>query len=192
LKLHTFHSFWNGWCILFLDTFNGLYCYPGCGANGTQEERLPKIWGTTPKRRSQNHTQYANLITPTVVYCFKVDSRQCLPIKRQGQISFQISSYSLTQQGEQSAWQWAYSAYRDEAPTLGAIDPMGLFTYHGNWCGPNSTDGHKKPWDQLTEAEKNNCKSPTDELDTCCETHDNAMLLAVNSTPAMRVHKSAV
>jgi hypothetical protein len=29
-----------------------------------------------------------------------------------------------------------------------------------------------KPWDQLTDEEKQSVASPVDELDSCCETHD--------------------
>jgi RHS repeat-associated protein len=55
---------------------------------------------------------------------------------------------------------------------LNRIDPLGLFEYYGNWCGPNHTGGFDKPWDQLTSQEQQNALLPKDDLDSCCQIHD--------------------
>jgi RHS repeat-associated protein len=55
---------------------------------------------------------------------------------------------------------------------LNGIDPLGLFEYYGNWCGPNHTGGFDKPWDQLTSQEQQNTLLPKDDLDSCCQIHD--------------------
>jgi hypothetical protein len=62
-------------------------------------------------------------------------------------------------------------AYVGGSP-LSAGDPLGLFKFHGNWCGPNWTGGFKKPWDKLTADERRRLKPPLDGLDACCEVHD--------------------
>ncbi|MEX8520695.1 MAG: RHS repeat-associated core domain-containing protein [Leptothrix sp. (in: b-proteobacteria)] len=62
-------------------------------------------------------------------------------------------------------------SYVDSNP-LSDTDPLGLFKYHGNWCGPNWTGGFEKPWDKLTDAEKKAVKPPIDKLDACCQVHD--------------------
>jgi RHS repeat-associated protein len=61
--------------------------------------------------------------------------------------------------------------YADNAPTMNA-DPLGLFKFHGQWCGPNWTGGFEKPWDRLTTNERQKVKPPEDALDACCEVHD--------------------
>ncbi len=57
-----------------------------------------------------------------------------------------------------------------------SIDPFGLWRFrlisHGNWCGPNWTGRHKKPWNVLTPAQQMNAAPPVDALDICCMDHD--------------------
>ena len=55
---------------------------------------------------------------------------------------------------------------------LNGIDPLGLFKYYGDWCGPNHTGGIDRPWDQLTPQEQQNTLPPRDDLDSCCQIHD--------------------
>ncbi len=57
---------------------------------------------------------------------------------------------------------------------LSYSDPLGLFQWHGNWCGPDWTGGHEKPWNELTPDEWRKVKGPIDELDRCCVVHDKA------------------
>ncbi|MDP2198876.1 MAG: RHS repeat-associated core domain-containing protein, partial [Sulfurimicrobium sp.] len=59
-----------------------------------------------------------------------------------------------------------------EGNPLSYTDPKGLFKFHGQWCGPNWTGGHEKPWDRLTGDERRKVKPPEDALDSCCEVHD--------------------
>ena len=47
------------------------------------------------------------------------------------------------------------------------IDPLGLFEYHGNWCGPDWTGGLKE---QFTIGHI--YKTPKDSFDSCCKVHD--------------------
>ncbi len=48
-------------------------------------------------------------------------------------------------------------------------DPQGLFTYYGNWCGPNWTGGKKEVYHPEHDS---SYKSPIDKLDMACKTHD--------------------
>ena len=55
---------------------------------------------------------------------------------------------------------------------VNAIDPTGLLKIHGNWCGPNWTEGYSQPWDDLTDKQKSTTKDPVDAVDSCCQIHD--------------------
>jgi len=52
------------------------------------------------------------------------------------------------------------------------IDPYGLYKVYGNWCGPDWTGGLAKPWNDLTESERETVKPPIDQLDGACRDHD--------------------
>ena len=71
------------------------------------------------------------------------------------------------------------------ANPINAIDPKGLQKIYGNWCGPDWTGGYDKPWDQLTEDEKQSVTSAVDELDSCCETHDKCYAKCRENFPCL-------
>jgi hypothetical protein len=49
------------------------------------------------------------------------------------------------------------------------VDPLGLFAYYGNWCGPNWTGGRKEQYDP---SNVRLYKPPIDALDNACMRHD--------------------
>ncbi len=51
-------------------------------------------------------------------------------------------------------------------------DPNGLWKWYGNWGGPNWTGGYEKPYDELTQKEKDSAKPPIDAQDSCYQSHD--------------------
>ena len=48
-------------------------------------------------------------------------------------------------------------------------DPLGLWKYHGNWCGPDWTGGIENFYDPKRQKEH---KPPVDSLDLACRDHD--------------------
>lgn len=50
---------------------------------------------------------------------------------------------------------------------INRTDPLGLFEYHGNWCGPNWTGGRNETFTQGHIYDP-----PTSGLDSCCMDHD--------------------
>jgi hypothetical protein len=52
------------------------------------------------------------------------------------------------------------------------LDVPGQFRYYGNWGRPNWTGGVRKPYNELTDEEKDNLKDPIDAQDACYKDHD--------------------
>jgi RHS repeat-associated protein len=50
---------------------------------------------------------------------------------------------------------------------VNGTDPLGLFEYYGNWCGPDWTGGREE---QFTLG--HTYENPVDSLDSCCKSHD--------------------
>ena len=59
--------------------------------------------------------------------------------------------------------------YANSSP-LHWTDPLGLFTYHGNWCGPSWTGGREETY--KPNSDPNYYKPPIDMVDKACMNHD--------------------
>jgi RHS repeat-associated protein len=59
--------------------------------------------------------------------------------------------------------------YTDAAP-IDRSDRLGLFAYHGNWCGPDWTGGFRREYGQIGPGD--DVLPPIDALDRCCMVHD--------------------
>src|SRR5947209_2516624 len=53
---------------------------------------------------------------------------------------------------------------------LDGVDPMGLFKFYGNWCGPNWTGGRVESF--FVHRRQGFCEPPVDALDAECLKHD--------------------
>jgi RHS repeat-associated protein len=70
---------------------------------------------------------------------------------------------------------------------LNAIDPVGLFRVYGNWCGGDWTGGHKESY---TPHSLDYYRSPQDQLDSACKTHDLCYYQCRKNYPCSKAQRS--
>ena len=69
---------------------------------------------------------------------------------------------------------------------INSTDPLGLFKYHGNWCGPNWTGGKVE-----TYSPDHKYLEPVDTLDTYCMIHDMCYAQCRADNPCSRVSRGS-